>query len=90
MIILYINTVSSIILFIIGLYMLKTLNITLKSPIYFNINRTFWYKIPYSITLMYRTTKHSSIGIFTIPMRNYLKCKRKDNMLFQQQKYEKQ
>lgn len=78
------NTVISIglLLFLIWKYFIR--------KFHFEVSKTFWYKIPYSVTLWYtyKESKYGSTskGIFTIPLRNYLKVQELDSKKFNARK----
>ena len=79
------NSITNVI--IIGYYL------CLKNPFYIEVNRTFWCKKPYSITLWrytYRSENGSSAnGLFTIPIRNYQKAMEWDDKMFRSGEYKK-
>lgn len=62
-------------------------------PFYFEINKTFWCKKPYSITLWVRTsgnrlTNHESAkGLFTFSFRNKDKLEEWDLKVFKSRQY---
>ena len=66
-------------------------------PFYIDINRTFWCKRAYSVTLLMRTYPRrrsksggsSSKGIITIPFRNEEKIKEWDSKMFHSGEYKK-
>jgi hypothetical protein len=72
--------INSITLFFISIYFSK-----FNKIFYLLINKTFWKKIPYSITLMYITSRDyegnwtSAKGIFTFTFRNIKKVQKLDN-----------
>ena len=72
--------INSITLFFISIYFSK-----FNKIFYLSINKTFWKKIPYSITLMYIISKDykgnwtSAKEIFTFTFRNIKKVQKLDN-----------
>ena len=64
-----------------------------KFPFYIGVNKTFWCKKVYSITLMMYTSRNefgsSSKGIFTLPIRNEKKLDKWDEKMFRSGEYKK-
>jgi len=62
-----------------------------KFPFYISVNKTFWCKKVYSITLMMYTSRSeygsSSKGLFTLPIRNYEKIEKWDSEMFKSGEY---
>lgn len=79
------NTVITSVIVCVWLYK------TFLSRFLIEVNRTFWYKIPYSATLYYKTAiskngGYSATGIFTLSWRNFEKAEALDNLYFNQKK----
>ncbi len=57
-----------------------------KFPFYLSVNKTFWCKKVYSITLMMYTSRSEyssrSKGLFTLLIRNYKKIEEWDSKMF--------
>lgn len=62
-------------------------------PFWIDVNKTFWCKKTYSITLMMYTRRSeygsSSKGLITIPIRNYKKTEEWDDKMFRSGEYKK-
>jgi hypothetical protein len=64
-----------------------------KFPFHLSVNKTFWCKKVYSITLMMRTSgnrrSYSAKGIFTLPIRNYKKLIEWDDKMYESGEYKR-
>lgn len=62
-----------------------------ENRIYISVNKTFWCKKTYSITVMWNSKPLrkgvSATGLFTIPIRNYEKMEQWDDEMFKSGEY---